>query len=106
MGDTDVQRWFDTKLGQSLLFVALAGAGVSGVKISVSDLNDRYHARTAAKDFALRDQRISGNSREIERLAAQVQRIDETHPPPELTSAIEDIRQRVRALELNEARRE
>ena len=88
----------------AIVYIALGVGGSSGLYTATST-QDRYTATDAGKDFAVRDSRLTDLVRRVDGIEARVQRIDDTHPPPELIKEIHDLGERLRELELEIARK-
>ena len=86
-----------------LVFVALLSGAGSGVVGLTKDTSDRYKGADAAKDFQSRDIRINYAIEEIRDLKRQVQKIDDTHPPPDLIARITQLEREVHELQLSYA---
>lgn len=64
-----------------------------------AQVDDRYRSADAQRDLAIRDEKILSLRREFERLQHQVQKIDDTHPPPAILRELRDHEERLRAAE-------
>jgi len=87
------------------LFLALALlSGVSGGVIGLTrDTSDRYKGQDAAKDFELRDLKITYLIDEVRTLRATVQKIDDTHPPPDLVRRVMILEQHMHKVQIRHA---
>ena len=81
-----------------VLVLLLSGSTVgSGVSLYGSR-NTVTHSELDAA-LALVAERHAGQQRELDNLQRQVNRIDDTHPPPELVDRLTDALQRIREAE-------
>lgn len=85
-------RVFRVVTAVALLF----GAGSGGHSLYTSG---DYATHT---DLAIRDERINNIAERLGEVRRDVERIDETHPPPELIKRIDDHETRIRSVERRE----
>lgn len=81
------------------LISAALFSGVGSGVLTVTQTEDRYYAADAARDLKVRDIEIRHLHDQYRELRTWVQRIDDTHPPPDLIKDIDDHEKRIRALE-------
>ena len=88
------------------LFLTLALlSGISGGVVGVTrDTSDRYKGADAARDFELRDLKINYLIDEVKTLRYTVQKIDDTHPPPDLVRRLTKVEDQIREIQLHHAR--
>ena len=83
---------------QLLVYLALALAGGGGIA-TFTQTSDRYHGADAMRDLALRDSEIRHMREKLDAFGTTLTRIDDTHPPPELIKALDELRNEMRELE-------
>jgi len=88
------------------LFLTLALlSGISGGVVGITrDTSDRYKGADARKDFELRDLKITYLIEEVRTLRNTVQKIDDTHPPPDLIRRVATLESTVHKIQMHHAR--
>ena len=107
MGNTS-NDWWDL-IPDNIRYLIIAGlfGGIgSGMFTLTADTSDRYHASTASRDFALRDTQIRHALEEIKDIKHTVQRIDDTHPPPDLIKRLDTLEAKVWSMQLEKAKKQ
>lgn len=92
-----------TNWGRNFI-AAVLGLGIANGGLTLYGTADRYYGETAARDFEIRDGKIDRNAGDIKDLERTVNRIDESHPPPELLARVAALETEVWALKLRMAK--
>lgn len=94
----------DARLWGIVIAALLSGIGSGVYTFRTADemetkVTDRYHASTAAKDFALRDQSITYLHEQLIYIREELEHLERNIPPPAVANTLTDHEARIRTLE-------